>query len=44
MVGINSYALAASEVPFGGTNFSGLGREGGPEGLLGYLDTKLASS
>jgi succinate-semialdehyde dehydrogenase/glutarate-semialdehyde dehydrogenase len=42
MVGINSFALAASEAPFGGTNFSGLGREGGPEGVEDYLDTKLA--
>ena len=42
MVGINSYALAASEVPFGGTNFSGMGREGGPEGIRDYLDVKLA--
>lgn len=42
MVGINSYALAASEAPFGGTNHSGLGREGGPEGIEDYLDTKLA--
>jgi succinate-semialdehyde dehydrogenase/glutarate-semialdehyde dehydrogenase len=42
MVGINSYALAASEAPFGGTNFSGLGREGGPEGIEDYLETKLA--
>lgn len=42
MVGINSFALAASEAPFGGTNFSGMGREGGSEGILDYLDTKLA--
>lgn len=42
MVGINSFALAACEAPFGGTNFSGMGREGGPEGLEDYLDTKLA--
>ena len=42
MVGINSFALAASEAPFGGTNFSGLGREGGSEGIGDYLDTKLA--
>ncbi|WP_138466073.1 NAD-dependent succinate-semialdehyde dehydrogenase [Poseidonocella sp. HB161398] len=42
MVGINSYALAASEAPFGGTNFSGMGREGGTEGIGDYLDTKLA--
>jgi succinate-semialdehyde dehydrogenase/glutarate-semialdehyde dehydrogenase len=42
MVGINSFALAASEAPFGGTNHSGLGREGGSEGIGDYLDTKLA--
>jgi succinate-semialdehyde dehydrogenase/glutarate-semialdehyde dehydrogenase len=42
MVGINSFALAASEAPFGGTNHSGMGREGGTEGIEDYLDTKLA--
>jgi succinate-semialdehyde dehydrogenase/glutarate-semialdehyde dehydrogenase len=42
MVGINSFALAASEAPFGGTNHSGMGREGGIEGIADYLDTKLA--
>ncbi|MBI4923325.1 MAG: NAD-dependent succinate-semialdehyde dehydrogenase [Devosia nanyangense] len=42
MVGINSFALAASEAPFGGTNYSGMGREGGIEGINDYLDTKLA--
>ena len=42
MVGINSFALAASEAPFGGTNFSGMGREGGSEGIEDYLETKLA--
>jgi succinate-semialdehyde dehydrogenase/glutarate-semialdehyde dehydrogenase len=42
MVGINSFALAASEAPFGGTNYSGMGREGGIEGIGDYLDTKLA--
>jgi len=42
MVGINSFALAASEAPFGGTNHSGMGREGGSEGIEDYLDTKLA--
>jgi len=41
MVGINSFALAASEAPFGGTNYSGMGREGGAEGISDYLDTKL---
>ena len=42
MVGVNSFALAASEAPFGGTKYSGLGREGGAEGIEDYLDTKLA--
>lgn len=42
MVGINSFALAAAEAPFGGTNHSGMGREGGAEGIGDYLETKLA--
>ena len=42
MVGINSFAMAASEAPFGGTRQSGMGREGGAEGIGDYLDTKLA--
>lgn len=42
MVGVNSFAMAASEAPFGGTNHSGMGREGGAEGIRDYLDTKLA--
>ena len=40
MVGINSFAMAASEAPFGGTNHSGMGREGGAEGIRDYLDVK----
>lgn len=42
MVGVNSFALASSETPFGGTGFSGLGREGGQEGISDYLEPKLA--
>lgn len=41
MVGINSFALAAAEAPFGGTKYSGMGREGGSEGIADYLETKL---
>ena len=41
MVGINSFALAAAEAPFGGIKYSGMGREGGPEGISDYLNTKL---
>ncbi len=42
MVGINSFALAASEAPFGGVRHSGMGREGGTESMSDYLDVKLA--
>lgn len=42
MVGVNSFAVAAAEVPFGGINASGMGREGGSEGVLDYLNVKLA--
>jgi succinate-semialdehyde dehydrogenase / glutarate-semialdehyde dehydrogenase len=42
MVGINSFALAAAEAPFGGVKASGMGREGGDEGIRDYLNVKLA--
>ena len=42
MVGINSFAMAASEAPFGGTNHSGMGREGGIEAIRDYQDIKLS--
>lgn len=42
MVGINSFALAAAEAPFGGTDQSGMGREGGAEGIRDYLEVKSA--
>ena len=41
MVGINSFALAAAEAPFGGTKASGMGREGGTEAIHDYLNVKL---
>ena len=44
MVGINHFGLAAAEAPFGGTNHSGMGREGGSEGIEDYLDTKLTQT
>ena len=44
MVGINSFAMAASEAPFGGTNHSGMGREGGTEGIRDYLDVKSSQT
>ncbi len=42
MVGINDAALAMAEVPFGGVKESGIGKEGGQQGLLDYMETKYA--
>lgn len=40
LVGANEVAMASGEVPFGGMKESGLGREGGRQGLEEYLETK----
>lgn len=40
MVGINTGLISTAEVPFGGVKQSGLGREGGRQGLDEYLETK----
>jgi succinate-semialdehyde dehydrogenase/glutarate-semialdehyde dehydrogenase len=40
MVGVNTFALASAETPFGGVKESGFGREGGSECLEHYLDLK----
>ena len=44
MVGVNSFALAAAEAPFGGVGHSGMGREGGIEAIRDYLDVKLVQT
>ena len=41
IVGINDINPTSAAAPFGGMKESGLGREGGPEGIVEYLDTKL---
>lgn len=41
IVGINDINPTAAAAPFGGIKESGLGREGGPQGIDEYLDTKL---
>lgn len=40
MIGINSGLITTVEAPFGGIKESGLGKEGGRQGLDDYLDTK----
>ena len=37
-----AYSSTSAAAPFGGMNDSGLGREGGSEGIAEYLETKLA--
>lgn len=41
MVGVNDINPTSAAAPFGGIKSSGLGREGGYEGINEYLDTKL---
>ncbi|USZ48765.1 NAD-dependent succinate-semialdehyde dehydrogenase [Halomonas sp. DN3] len=40
MVGTNTMDITGPQVPFGGVKQSGLGREGGLEGMEEYLETK----
>lgn len=43
IIGWNDGAPSAAHVPFGGMKESGLGREGGTEGIEPYLETKYLS-
>lgn len=43
MVAVNKGALSDPAAPFGGVKESGLGREGGEEGIGEYLETKFIS-
>ncbi|MCG3179541.1 MAG: Succinate-semialdehyde dehydrogenase [NADP(+)] GabD [Phycisphaerae bacterium] len=43
ILGVNDGKPGLPEAPFGGVKFSGIGREGGPEGLDEYLQTKFIS-
>jgi succinate-semialdehyde dehydrogenase/glutarate-semialdehyde dehydrogenase len=42
MMGINTGIVSNAAAPFGGVKQSGLGREGGAEGLREYLETKYS--
>ena len=41
IIGINDINPTGAAAPFGGQKESGLGREGGHEGIMEYLETKL---
>ncbi|WP_369046538.1 NAD-dependent succinate-semialdehyde dehydrogenase [Sinomonas sp. P10A9] len=41
MVGLNQGSVSNAAAPFGGIKQSGLGREGGPEGIAEFLETKF---
>jgi succinate-semialdehyde dehydrogenase/glutarate-semialdehyde dehydrogenase len=43
IIGINDTVPATAQAPFGGMKESGVGREGGIEGLEAYLETKYVS-
>ena len=44
MVGINDFALATAEAPFGGVKESGIGREGGALGIRDFLEAKTVKT
>jgi succinate-semialdehyde dehydrogenase / glutarate-semialdehyde dehydrogenase len=43
MVGLNQGLVSNASAPFGGIKQSGFGREGGPEGIAEYLETKYVA-
>ena len=43
MVGLNQGIVSNAGAPFGGIKQSGVGREGGPEGIEEYLETKYVA-
>jgi succinate-semialdehyde dehydrogenase / glutarate-semialdehyde dehydrogenase len=44
MVGLNRGIVSDPSAPFGGVKLSGLGREGGHEGMLEYTETKYIAT
>ncbi len=43
MVGLNQGLVSNPAAPFGGVKQSGFGREGGPDGIEEYLETKYTA-
>jgi len=43
MVGLNQGMVSNAGAPFGGVKQSGIGREGGPEGIQEYLEIKYVA-
>ncbi len=43
MIGLNQGMVSNAGAPFGGVGHSGFGREGGPEGLHEYLETRYVA-
>jgi succinate-semialdehyde dehydrogenase/glutarate-semialdehyde dehydrogenase len=43
MIGLNQGMVSNAGAPFGGVKHSGYGREGGPEGMHEYLETKYVA-
>jgi succinate-semialdehyde dehydrogenase/glutarate-semialdehyde dehydrogenase len=43
MVGLNRGLVSDPAAPFGGVKQSGVGREGGHEGMLDYLESKYVA-
>jgi succinate-semialdehyde dehydrogenase/glutarate-semialdehyde dehydrogenase len=43
IVGVNEWRPLKAEIPFGGVKMSGLGAEGGLEGIREFLDTQVIS-
>jgi len=43
MIGFNQGMVSNAGAPFGGVKQSGFGREGGPEGMEEYLETKYVA-
>ncbi len=44
IVGVNEWRPLRAEIPFGGIKYSGLGREGGEEGLREFCDVKVVAT